>query len=431
MNLKETNLREYTRDLKPWLVCIAASLFFLYEFIQINIFSSINTAIMQAFKLDATHLGLLASSFSYSTVAFLLPAGQILDRFSPKKVILATLLLCIAGIVGFSQANHFWEAVFFRFLEGIGSAFCFLGCFRIAANWFRNKSLAFIAGIIGTIGMLGGIIAQMPIIFLLQIFTWRYALLIDAIIGIFIFAIIYFIVDDYPHKADYFKAAGSLQKIGYWNSLKSTYLNAQNWLCGIYTCLLNIPLVVLGAIWGSMFLEQVHHFNDIQSSKVVSMLFWGTIIGSPLVGFISDKMNSRKKPMLLGALLALIIILLVCAAPHLSYIYAVFLFFLLGFCISTLILGNPTAAESNIPALSATSASIVSFITMSGYIIFQPLFGWIMDCYGKHYSVNGLIIYSSESYKNALLIIPIAFLVAIIATFSIRDAMPVMKSKGI
>ncbi len=112
---------------KAWTVCIVSSLFFFYEFIQINLFNSINNDVIRDFHLNATQLGFLSACYFYSTVFFLLPAGQILDRFSAKKVILITLALCIVGIIGFALSKNVILAAFFRFIEGIGSAFCFLG----------------------------------------------------------------------------------------------------------------------------------------------------------------------------------------------------------------------------------------------------------------------------------------------------------------
>jgi len=103
--------------IQKWAVCCVASLFFFYEFIQINMFNSIDPEIVKAFKLNATQLGLLSACYFYSTVGFLLPAGQILDRYSVKKVILVTLLLCIVGIVGFLYQILLQQQLFFVSLK--------------------------------------------------------------------------------------------------------------------------------------------------------------------------------------------------------------------------------------------------------------------------------------------------------------------------
>ena len=73
--------------LMPWVVCFVASLFFFYEFVQMNMIGSLAPYLMQNFSINAVDLGNLSATYFYSTILFLLPAGQILDRVSARKVI--------------------------------------------------------------------------------------------------------------------------------------------------------------------------------------------------------------------------------------------------------------------------------------------------------------------------------------------------------
>lgn len=409
-------MRDSKLNLKSFTVCLVAALFFLYEFIQINMFNSISQDVTRAFQLDATGLGLLSSCYFYSTVGFLLPAGQILDRFSPKTTILVTLLICIFGLIGFSRTDSFIFAAVFRFLEGIGSAFCFLGSFRIAAAWVSEKQLGFMTGLIITIGMLGGVLAQAPLQFLVKYFGWRDALLVDASLGVAVAFLILLIVKDAPGERIVDR------KLEYCASLKLVYFNLHNWLCGFYTCILNLPLVLFGALWGNMYLEQVRHCSESQAAAIISLLFMGTIVGAPIAGFLSGKMGTRKIPMLFGALASLSVVLAIIALPSSSSPELSLLFFLLGLFSSTQGLGYPAAAERNPPALAGMSASVVSFTTMSGYIVFQPLFGWIMDEFGKPALVANTRVYSPFGFELALLIIPLSLILIFMAfTYLFKD----------
>lgn len=401
-----------------WVVCLTTSLFFLYEFIQINMFNTINPDVIRVFHVNATQLGWLSACYFFSTVFFMLPAGQILDRFSPKKVILVTLILCIIGIVGFASSRAILPAAIFRIAEGVGSAFCFLGSFRIASKWFAQERMAFVTGIIVTVGMIGGVIAQTPLTILIQTVGWRTALIYDACLGLFIALLIYLIVKDSPEE----NRVISIDKtnIDYWKSLRIVYLSMHNWYCGIFTCLLNLPLVLLGALWGSMYLEQAHYFSCTEASEIVSMLFIGMIIGSPIAGFISDYSGSRTIPMFVGAISSVIMSVLIIYFPINSYYCFSVIFFLTGIFSSAQILGYPAAAERNSSLLTAMSGSVVSFTTMSGYIIFQPLFGWLMDLQGKPASISDNPIYGVESYRLALFLIPFSLLISIIVVMLIK-----------
>src|SRR5579864_1897820 len=103
-----------------WLVTLTASLFFFYEFIQLNLFNAIDVQLMQAFHLDAPALGRLSSMYFIGNVLFLFPAGMLLDRFSTKKLLLFAVTLCTLGTFVFAVAQHYFLAAIGRFFVGMG-----------------------------------------------------------------------------------------------------------------------------------------------------------------------------------------------------------------------------------------------------------------------------------------------------------------------
>ena len=111
--------------LQPWLICFAASLFFFYEFFQLNLFDVINQPLRDEFHIDAAQLSWMSSTYVWANVLFLLPAGVILDRCSTRKVILAAMAICVLGTLGFALTTVFSWAAFFHAMTGIGNAFCF------------------------------------------------------------------------------------------------------------------------------------------------------------------------------------------------------------------------------------------------------------------------------------------------------------------
>ncbi|MDQ2995383.1 MAG: MFS transporter, partial [Pseudomonadota bacterium] len=240
MPIAETSDRTYL----PWLVCFIGSLFFFYEFIQMNMFNAINTALMHDFKLTAEQLGNLSATYFLANVAFLLPAGMILDRFSTRSVMLTSLSICVVGTYLFSIAESTYIAAICRFFTGIGSAFCFLSNVRLATRWFPANRIALITGLIVTMAMVGGMVAQWPLTYLVEAVGWRKALAIDSALGLFVIAAIWFVVQDYPeHRKDQAqKDKKALVDMGFFATMQIAFLNYRNWLCGVYTCLLNLPL---------------------------------------------------------------------------------------------------------------------------------------------------------------------------------------------
>jgi MFS family permease len=392
---------------RSWLVCLTAALFFFFIFLQINAFNAINPYLLTAFQVNAAQLSRLSAYYFLGNVLFLFPAGMFLDRFSVHKLILFTFMLSILATFIFAQTNQFWVAAMCRLIIGLNGAFVLLSCIKLASRWFSPERLALITGLIVTMGMLGGMVAQTPLTLITDYYGWRHALVISAGLGLICWVLILIIVRDYPPGKEELisKQKQQLGAMGFWLSLGKALLNPQNWYGGLYTSLINLPVFLLGALWGVPYLVQVHHLTRVNASFATSMLFIGMIIGSPILGWISDRITRRRRPMIIGAIVALAIILIIIYG-HLSLSGFIITFFLLGFIIGSQVIGYPLVVESNSPALTGTAAGLASTLIMAGGFT-QALFGWLMGLGGD--------------YHLAMLIMPIAFVIALIVALLAKE----------
>ena len=173
---------------------------------------------------------------------------------------------------------------------------------------------------------------------------------------------ILFVVKDYPDHAIELKAQHKqqLKTIGFWNSIRHAYINWQTWCTGICANFTNLPTFILGTSLGNLFLVQTQAFSPTQAATISGMIFIGTLIGTPIFGWFSDRIANRKIPIFAGTLLAFLIVLAVIYIPHLSYLSMIVLFLLLGFTTSAGILNYAFVAEKNPSTITATSVSVVS-----------------------------------------------------------------------
>lgn len=422
--MQDTKKEKTAHTRLAWVVVLTAALFFFYEFIQLNLFNSINVPLMQDFGLDAVQLGQLSSMYFYANAMFVFPAGILLDRFSTKRLLLTAVGISTIGTFIFALVESYFLAGVGRFLVGAGAAFCFLSCIRIASRWFPPHRMAFVTGVVVVMAMLGGLMAQTPFALLTQyVGGWRNAVLIDAVLGVFIFFAVFYIVQDRPpdaqEEAKIDKA--HLKKLGLWRCIKSAALNPQNWLGGLYTSLMNLPVFLLGALWGMHFLVTVHHVTLVQASYATTMFFVGVMFGSPIFGWFSDRIGRRVLPMMLGSIFSLIVMVVLIYMPGLSLSMLISLFFLVGFVTSSQVLSYPTIAELNPIYLTSTAVSIDATCIMISGFVFQPFFGWVMELGGKHEVVNGITTYTAQDFNHAMLIMPFAFVVAFIVTLFIKE----------
>lgn len=407
-----------------WAVTLTAALFFFYEFIQMNLFNAINPQLREAYQLDAMQLGQLFSMYFYANFLCLFFAGNLLDRFSTKKLLIFSISICTVGTFLFSVATVYWLAAAGRFMVGAGASFCFLGCIRIASRWFSPHHMAFVTGVVVTMAMLGGLVAQAPFSLLIDsLGSWRHALLINTALGVLILiATIYIVQDRPPDALEEAKADNiHLKELGVMGCVKLAVLNPQNWLGGLYTSLMNLPVFVLGGLWGILYLTDVHHITTTQASYATTIFFVGVIFGSLIFGWFSDHIERRVLPMIIGAILSLIVMLILMYVPNLSFASIMTLFFLIGFVTSSQVLTYPLIAELNPIYITSTAVSIDSLCIMSSGFIVPPLFGWLMEHDGGHAVVNGAAVYTAENFHTAMLILPVSFVISLIITFFMRE----------
>ncbi len=404
------------RMIQAFCVCFAASLFLAYELVQLHMLNAITPMLMQDLNFVATDLGILGSTYILADVLFLLPAGMILDRFSVRRVVLFALGLCIAGTVGFAYSENLWQACVCHFFSGIGNAFCFLSCMLLCSRWFPTRWHALVMGLMLTMGLAGGVVAQTPFSLLAQAFSWRDALLLDALIGFGIFMLVFLFVID-GRKEEEFRES----EIPFWEGIRLAVTNRQNIACGLYTGMMNLPVMLLGAMWGSLFLMQVHGMKLIEASFVTSMICMGTIVGCPLVGYISDKMMQRKPAMFAGALASLAIFLVIITTKESDPTLFGFLFFCLGVATSTQVLGYPLITENSRPELTGTSMGIAGMIIMGLALILQPISGMLIDYGWDGALVEGVRFYAKGDFMRSFMIFPIGFAVSTLLTYVIVE----------
>lgn len=399
----------------PWFICFVASLFFFYEFIQGNMFASIADNIMRDFNIQADKMTYMSSIYYFSNVIFLFCAGIILDRFSAKKTIVIAMLLCVVSTFILAHSNSFAIALTCRFITGIGSAFCFLGPIRITSRWFPPKKMALVTGIIVTIAMSGGMLAQYPLTKLVLHIGWRNSLIAIGWLGVAFLFIMYQILEEAPKSSKPHQ-----NQYGILETIKTVYTNQQTIKAALYSSLMNMGIAVFGAVMGCLYLIQRLGISKEQASIINSMLFLGTIIGGPFMGWISDRVGLRIAPMKFGVIASLITIILILYV-NVSVSTMLILFFCLGFFTSSQVISYALVAEISPAVITASAVSIVSIMTQSGYIIFQNIFSVLLIQHGEMQIINNIPTYSSSDFQFAACILPAGLIIALFALLGIKE----------
>lgn len=399
-------------SLLAWLVTLSAGLLFFYEFIQLNAMNSLSGSLIKNFHLSAVALGDLSAMYFIANASLVFIAGNILDRFSPRRVTLAATLLCVAGTIGFALSQSLLMLEVSRFIVGTGGAFCFLCGMRVASRWFTPNRLGAVTGVLVTMAMLGGMVAQTPLTLLIEHFGWRHALLLDGVLGILIFIFMFFIISDSPEHKIIQPHQRTQKKI--LPHIMAAISKKQNWLSATYSSCLNLPIFILGALWGDSYLQHVHGLGSNVAASICGMLFFGSIIGSPVIGALSDLIGQRKLPMIIGAILssAAVILLIQVSGQHIILLGLAFFF--LGFISSTQVLSYSLVNESNSGEVTGTAVSLISMMILAGGATFQPYFGHLMDTMKNHHT-------QLYAYQHAIWLLPVMMGIGLLCSIFLKE----------
>lgn len=409
---------QYVKSLMPWLMWGLGAIFYCYETLLQVSPSVMVSDLMKAFSANGAQLGLLAAVYFYSYSSVQIPVGILLDRFGPRRLLTTATLICGSGALIFSFAHVLFVAVIGRLLIGLGSAFAAVGCMHLCATWLPLRYFASLTGVMVTMGMLGAICGQAPVSFMVAHFGWRETLFIFGMVGIVLSLTIWCIVRD---NKLYHQAESVDKSIKLFSGLKQILTNKQNLIVAAYGAFMFAPTTTFGGLWGVPYLMASYHLDRHLAATLVSLLFIGWVVGSPLFGLISDRIGKRKPSMILGSYGALITLCVILFLPNLPLVLLGSVLFGFGFFSSGFLPSFSIIREINPHKLNATSIGFMNTFNMLTGAILQPLVGLLLDLTWKGTMSNGIREYSVSNFHAGLILLPIGLLIALIILPFIKE----------
>lgn len=403
------------------LVVFTAGAFFFYSFIQMTLFS---TEAMKAYFMDVLSLettadfGNFAGTFLYGTVLLLIPIGVLMDKISVRRLAISMIALVVLCVFALTFTTNVYIAMTLRFIMGIAHCVAFMAPFRLAPRWYTSSKLALVSGLLLTFAVFGGWISGAPMLALITALGGKTTMLINGGLGIAILLLAILFLKDTPQKES--NTSSTTPNLSLMESLKLAAQNKQNWLAGLFIGMLNLSVLLLGAVWGTTYLKFVNpEFTEATYTGIIGMIFIGTMIGSPIAGWISDKIQSRKKAMIGGAILSLIAMMVIIFPPSTNAGLFYVLFLLLGILTAAQGIGYPVIAESNEDKVLGTANGLSAVLLMGVGALGQPLFGMLISSFGGGTGADQAAIQSA--FSSAIWVMPIAFIIAIVCAAGLKE----------
>ncbi len=404
---------------RAWIIWLLSALFMCYKY-AIEVSPSVMANdLMGEFSLTGAQMGNFAACYFYAYLVFQIPAGLLIDRWGPRMVTTAAILLCAYGAYLFAVADTLFLANAGRFISGIGAAFAAVNCFKLIANWFPARQFAFMAGLMMTVGMLGAMGGQAPLAAFLSHLGWRSAVMSISIGGALLAVIFFFVVRD---RASHHRAIDlTPTNKNVFKSLRKILREPQSWYLSFYSGFAFAPVSAFGGLWGVPFLQEAYGFTQHVAAQGTMLIFLGFALGAPFFGWISDRIGKRRPVMFWGTLVASVCLVMILYLPHLTGDLAFGLLFLFGFSISTFLLCFSMIKESNSIYLAATSVGFMNAFDALCGAVSDPLTGKILDLWWLGRTIEGVRTFPLFAYHYAFLILIGFFALALILLRPIRE----------
>lgn len=408
---------------RAWIFCGISLLFVcLQSIFQISPGVMIEQ-LMRTLRIDVVQVSLVSSSYFYVYLLLQLPAGLLIDRYGPIKVLIIAMLCSGLACLLLAMATSLWMVIIARILTGASAAPAMVLALYLCARWCPPQFFALAVGLVEALGLLGGGIGQFMLSTLIEHgYHWQYIFSVIAVICLAVAFLVYglmakLMVQQKDRTVNKFNNVMMM--------LKPVIKSPQVWLNGLFSALLFAVIPGWTALWLIPYIQQLYTVSVKQASCASAAVFLGTALGSPLSGYISDYLGRRKLVMAGGVGAVFVMECLLIYYPPASLAGAIGLLSLLGFFSGVYMIAFAVAG-SQLPLASQGSA--MGFLNMLsitvGAPLFQPLVGLLLYYCAEVSPHTGKLAYSVKDFQCALSVFPLSVLVAWGMLYFIKEERP-------
>lgn len=409
------------KNLFGTIIFVLAALFLSFEMILQVSPSIMTNQLMAEFNINAAVLGVIASFYFYSYTIMQIPSGLLYDRFGPRMLITVATILCSLGALFFGLTHSVSLLAVGRFLLGIGSSFAFVGALTVAARWFSPSLFALFIGLVQFIGAIGATCGAYPLAYVINTFGWRPTMTALGYIGLGLALLCALIIRNRPPESKD-SISHTHTHLGFVKSFKTVICQGQTWGLGLYSFTNWAPMLILPALWGVPYLMGKYNLHNTSAAFINSMAWIGMGLFSPLLGWLSDRIQRRKILLIAVAILGMIASLILLFVPNLSYFVLCTLLFIIGCASSGNLLCFALAKDINRPSVTSTAMGFNNMTVVLSGAVFQPIVGWILLKFWEGGMENGAPLYTTYSYTWALTTVPVCYFIGLLtAIFLVKE----------
>jgi len=264
--------------------------------------------------LSVGEMGILLSAFSWAYALSQLPAGVLVDKIGPRRLLAVAILLwsgaqALAGLV-----TSLVPFIATRMALGVFEAPTAPTQARMVANWFERTRRGLPMGIANTGSSLGSVLSPPILTWMMLAWGWRAMFVAMGVCGM-VFACVWFLLYRDPDEAGISEEEKAVIRAGDTGHDKA--VTAAQWL-HLFRFRITWGMIVgnFGAVyviwlfiaWLPGYLEIEHHVSLLRTGFYAAIPQIFGVLGSLFGGFLCDRLavwgfsliNSRRIPLICG-----------------------------------------------------------------------------------------------------------------------------------
>ena len=379
-------------------VFLVFALAYFFSTLVRAITATLSPVLTQELGLQARDLGLLAGGYFFGFSLTQLPLGRWLDRYGPRRVLLAFLSVAVLGCLAFAQATSFSGLLLARVLCGIGLSACLMAPLTGYRRWFDPSTQLRTNSWMLMTGSLGMVAATLPVQWLMPIWGWRALFVAMAVCIVLAMLGIRWLVPDWSRSAPVAASAQaqSVDDGGYSAIWRSRYF----WRMAPIGFFSYGGMVAIQTLWAGPWMTQVAGWSAVEAATGLFVINLCMLVSFWLMGLITPTLSRRgirvDQLITWGLPLSLLVLCaLVLVGPAAGAAAALLL---AAYCVSSTVvsLAQPAIGMAFPSQLAGRALSAYNLVIFAGIFVVQWGIGLGVDL------AQGLGLDKAGAYQAAL-----------------------------
>ncbi|MEJ8573836.1 MFS transporter [Microbaculum marinum] len=392
------------------LFAVLCAIYVVSQFLR-NSVGVIAPDIARELDLAPQALGILSSAFFLGFAAAQIPLGATIDRYGPKRCMMASVGLAVLGCAVFAWSQSLAALTVGRVLMGIGCSSFFMGPLTIYTRWFRADRFSTLAGIQLGIGTMGTLFATAPLALSTELYGWRATFLFvgvgAAIVGLLVAVIVR---DNPPGHVDESHRPGSLRESfaglgevirvpGFWQLFSIQFVGYSTFVA------------ILG-LWGGPFVTDVLGFDLVERGNIMLVMAAAHIVGLFCWGPTDRLFGGRFVPVTIGAMWTATMMVVLCLFGDRGGAVTYAIFIVLGFGAAYVPVQTAHGRALFDRRLVGRGITLLNLATMGGVFVMQAVTGVIIGAFSPEPGPAGDLVRPFVAYQAAFAFLAIAIVAA-------------------